>query len=160
MRAKFTQYVSLTRMSCIKNPSQQITPQLSWFAELSDVYEVEKIIYENMNPLCEQIPDIEEIANAVYNRKILVARQNLEIAAILFFERTGVSSTLRFWAVRKKYQGQGFGKMIYERYVAINADAQRLLLWVRDDNLKVKQIYRHYGMNFDDLHDSVWVLSR
>ena len=145
-------------MSCVRKTSESINPHLLWFAELSDVYEVEKIIYENMDPLCEQIPDIEEIANAVYNHQILVARHNLEIAAILFFERTNISSMLRFWAVRKKYQGQGFGKTVYERYVAINADAQRLLLWVRDDNLKVKQIYQHYGMDFDDLHDSVWVL--
>lgn len=157
LKSKFTKYISLTRMSCVKNPSEKKETDVSWTAELSDVYEVEKIIYENMNPLCEQIPDIEEIASAIYNRQILVARSNLEIAAILFFERKGISSTLRFWAVRKKYQGQGFGKMVYERYISTNADARRWLLWVRDDNLKVKQIYQRYGMNFDDLYDSVWV---
>ena len=124
---------------------------------MGEVHKVDEIIRENMNPLCEQIPDIEETADAVKNHQILVMRHKSDVAAVLYFERKGVSTILRFWATRKKYHGRGFGGKLYERYLASNADAQRWLLWVRDDNLKVKQIYQKYGMTYENLHDEVWL---
>ena len=154
--AQFNRYITLTRMSRLNKPAESITNS-EWFAELNDVHAVDEIINENMDPLCEQIPDIEEIANAVQNHQILVARHQSDVAAILYFERTGISTILRFWATRKKYHGLGFGGKVYERYLAVNADAKRWLLWVRDDNLKVKQIYQNYGMNFENLQDSVYL---
>jgi hypothetical protein len=65
--------------------------------------------------------------------------------------------TLRFWASRKKYQGLKFGSLVYDNYVVVNSDVRRFLLWVRDDNDKVKNIYQRYGMSYDKLHDEVWL---
>ena len=126
-----------------------------WFAAPHEASAVEEILYENMDPLGEQIPDIEELETAARNREILVARHGLEIAAILFFNRIGVTVYLRFWAGRKKFRGLGYGGLVYNRYVALNSDARRFILWVRDDNDVVKKIYRTHGMSFDNLHDEV-----
>lgn len=154
-RAGFERYISLTRMCRLNTPAPTAIAADDWFAAPHEAGAVEEIIYENMDPLGEQIPDIEEIRAAIDNRNILVARHGAEVAAILFFNRTGVTVTLRFWASRKKFRGLGYGSLVYKRYVAINADARRFILWVRNDNDAVKKIYRTHGMSFDKLHDEV-----
>ena len=63
-----------------------------------------------------QIPDIEETADAVKNHQILVMRHKSDVAAVLYFERKGVSTILRFWATRKKYHGRAFGEQRVQAY--------------------------------------------
>lgn len=157
-QAGFIRYVSLTRMVQINKTLKNPTAEDSWFAESRDVDEIENILYENMDPLCEQIPDREDIAEAVENRQIIVARTEKNIiAALLFFERKGKTATLRFWAGRKIFHGLGYGKLVYDRYMAKNSDATRFLLWVRDDNSKVKKIYERYGLQYENMQDVVFL---
>lgn len=162
LQSKFVRHVSLMRMSKVNNNVNAVHSENDWFAESRDVNTIEETLYENMNPLCEQIPDTEDLASAVDNRQILVARHisNNEAAAFIFFERKGVTVTLRFWAGRKKYHGLGYGKEVYQKYLMANADARRFLLWVRDDNHKVRQIYQRYGMNYENMHDDVYLWRR
>ncbi|MBR1579796.1 MAG: hypothetical protein IJ668_04785 [Selenomonadaceae bacterium] len=156
-RAGFERYVTLTRMFKLKSIEKATVAEDDWFAAPNETNAVEEIIYENMDPLCEQIPDSEDIQVAVEHQQVLAARHGSELAAILYFDRHGVTATLRFWAGRKKFRGLGYGKTVYDRYIALNADARRLILWVRDDNVKVKQIYLSDGMSLDSLHDEVWL---
>lgn len=156
--AGFERYMTLTRMFKLKTLGVPAVADDSWFAAAHEVNAVEDIIFENMDPLCEQIPDTEDIREAVENHRVLMARHGSEPAAILFFDRHGVTATLRFWAGRKKFRGLGFGKLVYDRYIALNADARRLILWVRDDNIKVQKIYLSDGMSLDSLHDEIWLL--
>ncbi len=154
-RAGFERYISLTWMRRLNTPAPAVIADDDWFAAPHEAGAVEEILYENMDPLGEQIPDIEEIKAAIANRNILVARHGTEVSAFLFFNRTGVTVYLRFWAGRKKFRGLGYGGLVYNRYVTLNADARRFILWVRDDNEVVKKIYRTHGMSFENLHDEV-----
>ena len=76
-KARFNKYITLTRMSRLNKPEAPTTKS-EWFAELSEVHRINEIINENMDPLCEQIPDIEEIADAIKNHQILVNLLSLQ----------------------------------------------------------------------------------
>ena len=92
--AGFMRYMTLTRMFRLKTVEAAVQPEASWFASPNEVDAVEEIIYENMDPLCEQIPDTEDIRDTVERHCVLAARHGSELATILYFDRLGVTATL------------------------------------------------------------------
>lgn len=159
-KAGFEYYQSLTRMYKLSESCKQIIHLLpDAFAQVGDEKDVMGILYENMDPLCEQLPDFDEIEAAVRNHTILVNRsqESMNIRAVLFFQRVGVTAYLRFWATKKQYHGKGYGRQLYQQYLQLNADAKRYVLWVRDDNLKVRRMYENYGMEYEKMQDFVYV---
>ena len=158
-RSGFAKYCALTRMIKRNMPINRLKPTDQYFANEDEAEDILSIIKENMDPLCEQIPDLSEIKIAVHSRNILVCRDSENIIlALLYFERYEKTAYLRYWVTSKNSQGLGYGKMLYRLYESINADVVLFKLWVRYDNIKVKRIYENYGYIYDKLKDEVFVL--
>ena len=153
----FKSYANFTRMLKFSTSNIKVNLDESCFAKLNEAKEVLSIINENMDPLCEQIPDIVEIEKAIQHNDILIYRIDEKPVMILHFERQGRVSHLRFWAGIKSIHSQGIGSKIYHWYEMLNADAFKFIVWVRDDNKRAQDIYIKYGMKFDQLHDEVLV---
>ena len=165
VKAGGSHYQSLTRMTGSFVSMQnmiQVEPIIAEFAVSEDLSGIQRILIENMDPLCEQIPADYELAEAIANRQILVHRDELSkhVDAFLMYERHGVMSHLRYWVCASQARGNGIGRSLYRQYLRLNADAKRFILWVRDDNEKAKKIYLSYGMRFDRLKDTVWLYKK
>ena len=155
----YIHYCKLTRMFKRNSPNNKICIDEENFANADEAEDVLAIINENMDPLCEQIPDLSEIKIAINARSILVKRDNKNnLLALLYFERSGRTAYLRYWVTAKQAQGLGYGKSLYKLYESLNLDVVQFRLWVRDDNSKVKRIYENYGYVYDRLKDEVFVL--
>ena len=105
----------------------------------------------------EQIPEIEELQNAIASREILVARRGREFAGVLVMSVTGLSSTLRYWIVNGKFRNQGIGSRLIRRFFQICSGGKRIVLWVFPENDGAIGKYRHYGFSPDGLMDQVLI---
>ena len=109
----------------------------------------------------EQIPDEDEMARAIADRKVTVVRAPRDsaspIAGMLFSEVTGQSSLLRHWVVDPAHRDQRVGARLIRRYFADCKDVRRFLLWVISDNHNAIDRYRHYGYQQDGLIDQVLI---
>jgi GNAT superfamily N-acetyltransferase len=81
------------------------------------------------------------------------------LAAMLFFETQGFTSTVRYWVVSDKFQSRGFGSALMRHYFTLQSAVRRFILWVTIDNENALQKYRHYGYTPDGLVDHVLVNS-
>ena len=82
------------------------------------------------------------------------------MAALLFFETVGLSSTLRYWAVDLAFQSRRLGGAVIRHYFAIHSGVRRFLLWVATANQNALTKYQHYGYAADGLFDLVFVNDR
>ena len=96
---------------------------------------------------------------AIQARQIFAIRCDSALAALLFFETQGFTSTVRYWVVANQFQSVGFGSALIRHYFAAQSAVRRFILWVTVDNENAVKKYRHYGYNPDGLVDNVLVNS-
>lgn len=126
-------------------------------ASLDDKDEIEKALTGEFDIFAEHLPKKEELEIAVRQGSVVIDKENDEIAALLMFEKIGVTSTLRYWYVNANYRGCGHGSKVFQSYVAICDNVKRFLLWVDENNTNVIEKYNHFGYSFDGLIDYILV---
>jgi GNAT superfamily N-acetyltransferase len=127
------------------------------FATHSDAQVIPGLIERCFDRLADQLPTPYEIEAAIAARQVFVAKENGEIAALLFFETQGLASTVRYWLVADKSQGKGFGSALMRHYFSSQTAVRRFILWVTATNDNAIQKYQHYGYAPDGLVDHVLV---
>jgi RimJ/RimL family protein N-acetyltransferase len=120
-----------------------------------EAWRIHGLIHRYFDVRAEHLPSLEEVAEATRTGSILVVESEGAIAALLFHTTTRVTSTLRYWLVVPEFQGQGFGKMLIDRYLADCRDCRRFLLWVQRDNRKAIAKYEGAGYRPDGLLDQI-----
>lgn len=105
----------------------------------------------------DQLPMPYEIDVAIDAREILAVKCDGSLAALLFFETQGLTSTLRYWVVAKQFRSHRFGSALIRYYFEAQKAVRRFILWVTADNEDAVTKYRHYGYNPDGLVDHVLV---
>jgi hypothetical protein len=98
-----------------------------------------------------------EIEEALTARQILALKCDGALAALLFFETQGFTSTVRYWVVAERFRSNRFGATLIRHYFASHPAVRRFILWVTADNENAVQKYRHYGYAPDGLVDYVLV---
>lgn len=124
-------------------------------AAARDVQYITEMLKHEFDRYCEHIPTSEEIASAVRQRTILLLRYGAKTAGMLFYELTGLSSSLRYWYVDPQYRGQHVGSKLMRYYFRKCRTAKRHLLWVQQQNEIAIMRYCHYGYQPDGLVDQV-----
>jgi ribosomal protein S18 acetylase RimI-like enzyme len=160
--AGFRPYRSLSRLSRSAQPTEsqaaakgsQVT-----FAESADRDAIINLLEKSFDPYADQIPLPYEIEAAIQGRQIFAIKCEGALAALLFFETQGFTSTVRYWVVANEFQSRGFGSALIRHYFAAQSAVRRFILWVTVDNENAVQKYRHYGYNPDGLVDNVLVNS-
>ena len=156
--AGFRRYTRLYRMA---RPSQPETAAAAngespvAFADKADCGGIQALLEGGFDRYGEQLPTSYEIEAAVESRQILIARYDGRIGGLLFFERQGFTSMLRFWLVAPECRALRFGSALMRQYFATQNSVRRFVLWVATDNLDAVQKYRHYGYAPDGLVDYV-----
>jgi hypothetical protein len=129
-------------------------------AAAEDTSAVMGLLQNSFDHYADQLPPDYEVSSAIKAGQILKLNCDGVLAALLFFETTGLSSTLRYWAVGERFQSRGFGAALIRHYFSIHNTVRRFLLWVVLANQNALAKYQHYGYVGDGLFDLVLVNER
>jgi len=156
----FRRYRRLLRLIRASEPGR---PQLSaastqvvW-ADQTDRRAISELLEGSFDRYADQLAMPYEIEGAITARQILVIRCDGVLAALLFFETQGLTSTVRYWVVAERFRSQRFGAALMHHYFALHPAVRRFLLWVTADNEEAVHKYRHYGYLPEGLIDHVLV---
>lgn len=103
----------------------------------------------------KQLPDEQEVLEAIDAGNILIVRHNMAIVGLLFFEITGAAATLRYWCVDEAFRGQGVGAKLIRSMFHLCRSCRSIVLWVYAENTNAIVRYRHYGFRETDTVDRI-----
>jgi len=156
--AGFARYSRLVRLARAAAPASPPKPPTAVeVATEGDASAILALIEQLFDRFADQLPLSYEIAAAVAARQIFVVKENGRIAALLFFETQGLTSTIRYWLVAPHFHSCGFGSALIRHYFSSQTTVRRFLLWVAATNDNAIQKYQHYGYAPDGLVDYVLV---
>ena len=148
--------IRLARVATVITPSVQSPADIELPAE-ADVPAILKLIEDTFDRFADQLPTSYEIESAITAQQIFVVKQNAHIAALLFFETQGLTSTIRYWLVDPGFHSRGLGSALIRHYFSTQPAVRRFILWVTAKNANAIQKYQHYGYKPDGLVDHVLV---
>jgi len=158
--AGFQRYARLLRLA---RPNQSGQPQPSadgtevLCADKTDCQAITDLLECAFDRYADQLPMLYEIEAAIEAHQILAVKCDRALAALLFFESQGFTSTIRYWAVAERFRSHRFGSALMRHYLAAQSAVRRFVLWVTADNENAVLKYRHYGYAPDGLVDHVLV---
>jgi hypothetical protein len=156
--AGFRRYARLLRLS---RSAQTAQPQTTadgvevHCAEKTDCQAITDLVEGSFDRYADQLPMPYEIEAAVAARQVLAVKHEGTLAALLFFESQGFTSTIRYWVVAEPFRSHRFGSALIRHYFATQSAVRRFILWVTVDNENAVLKYRHYGYVPDGLMDHV-----
>jgi D-alanine--poly(phosphoribitol) ligase subunit 1 len=124
-------------------------------AEIGDLDAILTILEASFDPLVDQFPARAEFEDAIQRRQILAARFQESLAGFLYFEKTGKTCIIRYWAIQEGLRNQGIGSALIRALFRECRDVKRCLLWVAAHNEDAIEKYFHYGFAPDGLVDSI-----
>ena len=155
----FRPYSRLVRLARPHNhsiaESQSKSPAPITMAQLADSQAILQLLESSFNPHADQLPMAYEIEEAIARKQILTIKMDGKLAALLYFETQGVTSTVRYWAVADEFRSFRLGSALMRHYFATQQAVRRFILWVTAANEDALQKYRHYGYAPDGLVDHV-----
>lgn len=150
----FANHGFLRRMSRVQVPGPP-APGDAMVANPEDARAVAVFLDRLLDPVTEQLPGIDELAEAARAGRLLIARRGAALAGMLMYDIKGQLAHLRFWHVDRDARGVGVGRGLMAGFLSRCASARRIVLWVIGDNDRSIAIYRHYGFEPDGLLDRV-----
>jgi hypothetical protein len=158
--AGFKRYARLVRLARASQPEQARSAADDGkvvYADKTDCQTVMDLLECSFDRCADQLPMLYEIEAAIEARQILAVKCEGALAALLFFESQGFTSTIRYWVVAERFRSQRFGAVLMRQYFASQSAVRRFILWVTADNDNAVLKYRHYGYAPDGLIDHVLV---
>lgn len=161
--AGFTHYKNLYRMSHIgmlaDNTWERSDDVLH--AGLSDCQCVYETLHKNFDPLCEQLPSLQEVEDYVKSESILVMKDGDRLCGFLIFEISGSTSWyLRYWYTSSEYRNQRIGAKLLKTALVIGKHTRRQQLWVVSENENAIKRYEHYGFQKEPFNDYVLIKNK
>jgi hypothetical protein len=158
--AGFRPYTRLLRLARGSQSSEPQCPtdvaEVVW-ANATDCQAILDLLESSFDRYADQLPMPYEIEEAIKARQVLVVKSDGAIAALLFFETQGFTSTIRYWVVADRFRSHHFGSALMRFYFSTQTAVRRFILWVTAENENAVLKYRHYGYNPDGLVDRVLV---
>jgi hypothetical protein len=154
---RYSRLVRLARVASAITPSSAQSPAGIELATDAAGPDVLRLIEHSFDRFADQLPTLYEIEAAIANGQIFVIKQNTQLAALLFFETQGLTSTIRYWLVAAEFHSRGFGSALIRHYFTSQPAVRRFILWVTANNENAIQRYQHYGYAPDGLVDHVLV---
>ena len=158
--AGFRRYARLLRLArtsqLAQAPPSDEGVVVRW-AEKTDCQAIVDLLECRFDRYADQLPMLYEIEAAIEARQILAVDCEEVLAALLFFENQGLTSTVRYWVVADRFRSHRFGSILMRHYFGVQSAVRRFILWVTAGNDNAVLKYRHYGYAPDGLIDHVLV---
>jgi GNAT superfamily N-acetyltransferase len=157
----FSLYRELARMTRIGSVGDDRTlPEMAVHRAVhSEAAGVLAFLERLLDPLAEQIPELEDMESAADRGQILVAANGNVVEGVLIFQTIGFSTTLRYWFVEPKARSRGIGAVLMRSFLKQVTGSKRIVLWVFSDNADVIAKYEHYGFRRENLVDQIMLKS-
>jgi GNAT superfamily N-acetyltransferase len=157
----FSSYKELVRMTRIGSVDDDRTlPEMAVHRAVHiEAAGVLAFLERLLDPLAEQIPELEDMEFAADRGQILVAANGNAIEGVLIFQTIGFSTTLRYWFVEPRERNRGTGAVLMRSFLKQVAGSRRIVLWVFSDNADGIAKYEHYGFRRDHLVDRIMLKS-
>ncbi len=158
-QAGFRPYQRLQRMTRTSCGTAADQPAASGLGEAipEDVPRIVELLEGSFDRHANQLPMAGEVASAIAKRQILTSKTGGGLAALLFYETQGLTSTIRFWLAAEAFRGQRHGAALIRHYLGSQPQVRRFTLWVVTENTPAIRKYEHYGYSPDGLVDQVFV---
>lgn len=158
--AGFESYKYLYRMSHIGLLAEE-----SWeksesvtYASLEDCQLVSDALIKDFDPICEQLPTLQEVKDYAQREQLLVIKDDDKLCGFLIFEISGTTSWyLRYWYTSPEYRNQRVGARLLKTALVIGKETKRQQLWVISDNENAIKRYEHYGFQKEPINDYVMI---
>jgi ribosomal protein S18 acetylase RimI-like enzyme len=124
-------------------------------ADRADLDAIADLLRRSFDKYADQLPTISELEDAIGERQIALVKCDGAIAALLFSETQGLTSTIRYWVVAEQFRSRRFGSALMRHYFAAQSSVRRFVLWVVGSNADAVRKYRHFGYAPDGLVDHV-----
>lgn len=153
----FTLYSKLMRMSRYTN-TEELKQESVLYAEPSHASEILSLLHQNFDPLCEQLPFLEQIKSWIAQNRILIRVINQKVVGFIIFELIGLTSYMRYWWADPNYRNQKIGSSLMRAMFFESTQTKRQQLWVLQNNSNAIACYQHYGYTAENMLDYVLIL--
>jgi hypothetical protein len=126
-------------------------------AHHSNAVEILRCLEKYFDKYSEQLPELDEIEDAISKSQILISLIDHQLAGFLYFESSGQSSILRYWFVSPDFRNQNVGASLIRHYLSASCPNASSQLWVVHDNYNAIDRYQHYGYKRDILEDQIMI---
>lgn len=130
-------------------------------AQLSDVDGIYELMYNNFDEFSDQLPSKNEISKAINSDKndIIILKNNSGLILNMFwFVKQGKTVHWRYWIIHPEFRGKGLGTKLVVQALSRYSEAERVILWVRDNNPRAIALHKKLGFVSDNLTDCVMCL--
>ena len=153
----FKNYTSLCRMSRAISEKELDSYFNICYALQEDALSIELILKRYFDPLCEQIPLLEEIIEWIDLKHIFVYKKCDLIIGLLIFDLVGVTSYLKYWFTHPEHRDKKIGSQLLRKFFAESNSTKRQLFWVLEENENAIKRYHHYGFKCENMYDKVLI---
>lgn len=157
MKYGYEQYTDLFRMSRIIDQVERDKNPCVGYAYPNDAPLIANLLNNYFDPLCEQLPLLDEIQNWIEQKHLLVIKDGSFVVGFLAFDLIGKTSYLRYWFTHPDYRDKKIGSLLLHNFFAESKDCKRQLFWVLRDNKNAIMRYEHYGFKAELIHDRVLI---
>ena len=131
------------------------------YASPSDSLLVYNTLQKDFDPLCEQLPSLQEVRNYAQRNQLLVIKDGDRLCGFLIFEISGTTTWyLRYWYTSPEYRNQRIGAKLLKTALVIGKETKRQQLWVISENENAIKRYEHYGFQKEPLNDYVMIKNK
>jgi ribosomal protein S18 acetylase RimI-like enzyme len=141
-------------------PSElDLPPHTQKIEVLSQQYSVQVLdhLEKFFDRFSEQIPELEDIEQAMCQGQIIGTFRDGYLAAFLYYEADTKISNLRFWFVHPDFRDEKIGGYLIRKYLHNLGSSKVSHLWVVRDNVNAIKRYEHYGYVDESLTDRVLI---
>lgn len=150
-------YASLCRMSRAISEKELVCNSNIFFAIPEDAITIELLLKQYFDPLCEQIPLLEEIIEWIDLKHLLVCKEDDLVVGFLIFDLIGLTSYLRYWFTHPAHRDKKVGSRLLRKFFYESNSTKRQLFWVLEENENAIKRYRHYGFECENMYDKVLI---
>ena len=124
------------------------------YADENDIPLIEKLLSESFSPLTGCLPDKNETASAVREKRFILHKND----GLLHFEKSRASFELRHLCVAQSSRGQGIAGELVRAYNG--TVPKKSIVWVREGYAPAEKTYENNGYTADGMHSSVLIYKK
>jgi hypothetical protein len=126
------------------------------YAEIADFDLLKKQLYGSFDPRIDWLPQDAELTKMIYNKQIIVNKENGIVTGFIIFTLIGKKCYLNCWL-----DFSGNGLFLFSNILALMkaADVNYYYFWVNKTNTRVKKMHRLLGAKPDGLLDYTYFKS-
>lgn len=151
----YCEATSLVRMTRLVTPMMYLPDNRVEKAAMTDIPEIYAALHLYFDAQTEQIPYRQELEKYAERGRILLCREQNNLAGFVIFELNASTSYLRYWFTHPDYRDRKIGSALLRRFFEEGKNTKRQLFWVIRSNENAIRRYRHYGFSEEDMFDII-----